>query len=356
MDDLAERLTWDVPCLTAEMPGTGGVIRTEIDDFIVDEVPAYEPCGDGEHTYFGIEKRGIATTNVAKQLAQKLGLRPRDVSFAGRKDTHAITRQTFCVHNVPLETIETLELDNARVLWVSRHRNKLRMGHLRGNRFTIRIRDVTQNAAARAEAILQTLARRGVPNAYGPQRFGSHGDNQIVGYHLLRHDTEALKASGIRHPRRRMFDFYISALQSSLFNQVVATRISAGTLDTVITGDIAKKEDTGGIFTVEETEAERPRAATWEISATGPMYGYKMMQAKADAGEIETRILAATGITLEDFRSVKAQGVRRPMRYNPKGLTWKMDSDDQLIISFFAPKGSFATMLLRELMKIEDVR
>ena len=356
MDDLAERLTWDVPYLTAETPGTGGVIRTEIDDFIVDEVPAYEPCGDGEHTYFGIEKRGIATTNMANQLAQKLGLRPRDVSFAGRKDTHAVTRQTFCVHNVPLETIEALELDNARVLWVSRHRNKLRMGHLRGNRFTIRIRDVTQNAAARAEAILERLARCGVPNAYGPQRFGNHGDNQIVGYHLLRHDTEALKAMGIRRPRRRMFDFYISALQSSLFNQVVAARINAGTLDTVITGDIAKKEDTGGIFTVEDAEAEGPRATAWEISATGPIYGYRMMQAQADAGEFETRILAAIGIALEDFRAVKAQGVRRPMRYNPKNLTWKMDSDDQLIVSFFAPKGSFATMLLRELMKTEDVR
>ena len=356
MDDLAKRLAWDIPYLTAETPGTGGVIRTEIDDFIVDEVPAYEPCGDGEHTYFGIEKRDITTMDVANQVAQKLSLRPRDVSFAGRKDAHAIARQSFCVHNVPLETIEALELDNARVLWVSRHRNKLRMGHLRGNRFTIRIRDVTQNAAARTEAILERLVRRGVPNAYGPQRFGSHGDNQIVGYHLLRHDTEALKALRIRRPRRRMFDFYISALQSSLFNQVVAARINAGTLDTVITGDIAKKEDTGGIFTVEDTEAERPRAAAWEISATGPMYGYKMMQAQADAGEIETHVLAAVGITLEDFRSVKAQGVRRPMRYNPKDLAWKMDGDDQLVISFFAPKGSFATMLLRELMKTEDVR
>lgn len=356
MDDLAERLAWDVPYLTAETPGIGGVIRTEIDDFIVDEIPAYEPCGDGEHTYFGIEKRGISTMNVVNQLAQKLDRRPRDVSFAGRKDARATTRQSFCVHNVPLEEIRALELDNARVLWVSRHRNKLRVGHLRGNRFTIRVRDVTQNAAARAEPILATLARRGVPNAYGPQRFGSHGDNQIVGYHLLRHDTEALRALGIHRPQRRMFDFYISALQSSLFNQVIAARISAGTLDTVIAGDVAKKEDTGGIFTVEDGETERPRAASWEISATGPIYGYKMMQAQADAGEIETRILAASGIALEDFRAVKAQGVRRPMRYNPKRLTWQMDGDDQLIVSFFAPKGSFATTLLRELMKTEDMR
>jgi tRNA pseudouridine13 synthase len=356
MDDLAERLVWQVPYLTAETPGTGGVIRMEIEDFIVDEVPAYEPCGDGEHTYFGIEKRGVATMHVANQVAEQLGLRSRDVSFAGLKDTHAIARQTLCVHNVQKETIEALELDKTRILWVSRHRNKLRTGHLRGNRFTIRIREVVPETAIRARAILETLARRGVPNAYGPQRFGNRGDNQIVGYHLLRHDTEALRAMGMRRPQRRMFNFYISSLQSALFNQVVATRINAGTLDTVITGDIAKKTDTGGIFTVEDAETERPRAAAWEISATGPIYGYKVMQAQADAGEIETRILSSAGIAPEDFRAVKAQGVRRPMRYNPEGLTWEMDGDDQLVVSFFAPKGSFATMLLRELMKTGDVR
>jgi len=355
-NSLASQLAWAVPYLTADTPGIGGTIRVEIDDFIVDEVPAYEPCGEGEHTYFGIEKRGVNTMDVANEIARALSLRSRDVSFAGLKDARAVARQTFCVHNVPQDTIEALELTQARVLWVSRHRNKLRIGHLRGNRFTIRIRDTAPDAMANAGVVLPTLARRGVPNAYGPQRFGNRGDNHIVGYHLLRHDYNALREIGVRRPRGRMANFYVSALQSALFNQVVAARITAGTLDTVITGDVAKKEDTGGIFTIENADVEAPRADTWGISPTGPIYGYKMMQAQADAGEIEARILAEAGIAPDDFRAVKAKGLRRPMRYNPESLTWELKDDNCLVVSFFAPKGSFATMLLRELMKVPGIR
>ncbi|MGC9467807.1 MAG: tRNA pseudouridine(13) synthase TruD [Anaerolineae bacterium] len=354
MDDLAQRLDWSVPYLTAELPGVGGVLRDEIEDFIVDEVPAYEPCGDGEHTYFRIEKRNIATMEVVKRIARQLDIAPRRLSYAGLKDARAIARQTLSAHFVPPEQIEKLELDNVRVLWVSRHRNKLRPGHLRGNRFTLRIREVVPEAEGRAAAISEVLSARGVPNAYGPQRFGNRGDNHIVGYHLVRDDYGALQAMGIRRPSRRMFQFFISALQSALFNQVVARRIQAETLDTVIAGDVARKEDTGGIFTVEDVEAERPRAAAWEISATGPIYGYKMMEAQEAARDLEAGVLAEAGLTLEDFRPVRARGLRRPLRYNPEGLTWEMEPEGNLVVSFFAPKGSFATMLLRELMKAES--
>jgi len=355
-NDLATRLTCTVPYLTAETPGIGGTIRTEIDDFVVDEVPAYDPCGEGEHTYFGVEKRGVNTMDVANEIARALGVRSRDVSFAGLKDARAVARQTFCVHNAAQATIEALELTQARVLWVSRHRNKLRTGHLRGNRFNIRIREVAPDAATHAGKILPVLARRGVPNAYGPQRFGNRGDNHIVGYHLLRRDYEALRAMSVRRPHGRMLNFYISALQSALFNQVVAARITAGTLDTVITGDVAKKADTGGVFTVDDGDTEAPRATAWGISPTGPIYGYKMMQAQADAGEVESHILSEAGIAPDDFRAVKAKGVRRPLRYNPEGLTWELEDDNCLVVSFFAPKGSYATMLLRELMKVPGIR
>ncbi|MBN1246288.1 MAG: tRNA pseudouridine(13) synthase TruD [Anaerolineae bacterium] len=354
MSTLEERLNWEVPYLTAGIPGTGGVIRADIEDFVVDEIPAYEPSGEGEHVYFRVEKRGVATMDVMDEAAQKLGLRPRSVSCAGFKDTHAVARQTFSVQGVSEKDVEQLQLANARILWVTRHRNKLRTGHLRGNQFTIRIRDIAPGAAQHADEILETLTRRGVPNAYGPQRFGNRGDNQIVGYHLLYGNVEAIWAMGVHPPKRRMHDFFVSALQSALFNQVVATRIRAGTLDTVIAGDVAKKEDTGGIFTVENPEVEGPRAKAWEISATGPIYGYKMMAAQAEAGEIEARVLAASGIKLDDFRSVKATGVRRPLRFNPEGLRWEA-TDDGLVVSFFAPKGSFATLLLRELMKTGDL-
>jgi tRNA pseudouridine13 synthase len=353
---LSHRLSWRIPYLTEDLPGIGGIIRDETEDFVVDEVPAYEPCGDGEHTYFRVEKRDITTLQLAKQIAEKLDLPPRSISYAGLKDARAVARQTFSVQFVPTETIEALELDRARILWVSRHRNKLRVGHLRGNRFTLRIRDVVSEAEPRAAAILDQLQARGVPNAYGPQRFGNRGDNHIAGYHLLHADRAALQRMGIRHLASNLRGLFISALQSALFNQIVALRIQDGTLGTVIHGDIARKEDTGGIFTVEDVTAERPRAAAWEISATGPIYGDKLMQAQGAAGEMESRVLAAAGLSLDDFRAIRERGLRRPLRYNPEGLTWKAEGGNALSLSFFAPKGSFATILLRELMKDDDVR
>src|SRR5512145_896939 len=125
---------WQIPYLTADLPGIGGVIRAEIEDFIVEEVPAYEPCGEGEHTFFGIEKRGIATQVVAKQVAQALDIPEREISRAGLKDARAVARQTLCVHMIPPEKLLALELDRAQVLWAKRHTNKLRSGHLKGNR------------------------------------------------------------------------------------------------------------------------------------------------------------------------------------------------------------------------------
>ena len=351
--DSRGRLGWRVPYLTGDLPGIGGVIRNEPEDFVVEEVPAYEPCGDGEHTYFRVEKRGISTMQLVKEIAAKLDLPPRAISYAGLKDAHAVARQTFSAQFVPEDRIEGLSLESARILWVSRHRNKLRVGHLRGNRFTVRIRDVVPDAATRAAVILEELTRHGVPNAYGPQRFGKRGDNAVAGYHLLRHDRAALQTMGIHHLSQNLHGLFLSALQSALFNQVVARRISDGTLDTVILGDVARKEDTGGIFIVADLDTDQARAHAWEISPTGPIYGYKMMEAHAAAGEIEQQVLSEAGLSLADFRPVKESGVRRPLRYRPVGLTCYSDGANHLVVSFFAPKGSFATALLGELMKTE---
>ncbi|MGC9348765.1 MAG: tRNA pseudouridine(13) synthase TruD [Anaerolineae bacterium] len=356
MDDLETKLAWHVPYLTTELPGVGGVIRTEVKDFVVDEVPAYEPSGEGEHVYLRVEKRNVSTIQLIQEVAQKLDISSRVIGSAGLKDTHAIARQTLSVHGVSVEAVEALQLDQARILWVKRHRNKLRAGHLRGNRFTVRIWGVVRDADTRAAAILHRLRVRGVPNAYGPQRFGNRGDNQILGYYLLHDDQERLASHGVHHLSRRLRHLFVSALQSALFNQVLAARIEAGTMDTVIQGDVAKKETTGGIFTVEDVTAERPRAADWEISATGPIYGYKMLEAKDAAGVLEAQVLARAGLTLDSFRSVRARGLRRPLRYNPEDATHRMDEEGHLIVEFFAPKGAFATVLLEELMKTGDVR
>ena len=350
-------MNWTTPYLTADLPGIGGIIRAQMEDFIVEEIPAYEPCGEGEHTFFRVRKRDISTPMLIKHIAAKLNIAPRDISSAGLKDARAITEQTLCIHNVPPEVLLDLKLDlaapaaTATILWAKRHTNKLRSGHLKGNRFTLRIRDVAPHAEQQADAILAQLTARGVPNGYGAQRFGTRGTNHEVGMLLLRNDRDGLKAHGIRHLSRQMRRFLISALQSALFNQVLAARITQGTMDSVVLGDVAKKTDTGGMFDVQDLPTEQARATAWEISATGPMYGYKMRAAHAVAGDIEAAILAAAGLTLDDFRPVRAKGSRRPLRYYPDGLTWHMEDATTLLISYFAPKGAFATMLLRELMK-----
>lgn len=347
---------WKIPHLTADVPGVGGTIRERVEDFVVEEVAAYEPSGKGEHTYVRIEKHGVSTFDVINAIAAELGLSRQAIGSAGLKDTHAVARQTLSLHFADPDAVRDLEIENVEVLWVDKHRNKLRPGHLRGNHFTIRIRDVDPEAPVRARAILEALGTRGVPNAYGPQRFGNRGDNHIIGLYLVRRDEEGLRRRGIHRPSGRMRRFYVNALQSALFNQVLSWRIREATMDAVILGDIAKKETTGGIFTVEDVDAEQPRVEAWEISPTGPMFGYKLMEAEAEAGAIEDEILGAVDLTLEDFRSVRARGLRRPLRYNPEGLSWEMEDKRTLLVHFFAPKGSYATMLLDELMKIPDLR
>jgi tRNA pseudouridine13 synthase len=330
-----------------------------MDDFVVEEVPAYTPSGEGEHTFFAIEKRGVPTMAVVRDVAQQLDVPARDIGTAGWKDAGAIAQQTLSVLHVPPEKIMALELRQARVLWAKRHTNKLRTGHLRGNRFTIRIRDVHADATARSHTILETLKQRGVPNGYGRQRFGNHGDNAEIGMLLLREDYATLRERGLyQHmpPKLsyRMRRFYISAFQSALFNQYLTVRIRQGTMDDVLLGDIARKETTGGMFHVDVVEAERLRVQAWEISPTGPIYGYKLWSAEHKAGALEHTILQTTGITSAMFRAARMKGTRRPLRYAPVDLAWRVEDTD-LILTFFAPKGSYATMLLRELMKTHAV-
>jgi tRNA pseudouridine13 synthase len=333
------------------MPGVGGILRKELTDFIVDEIPAYEPCGYGEHTFFRVEKRGVSTLMLMKEISQKLNIPTKNISCAGLKDKYAVSRQTLCVHNVSPEVIENLPLSKASVIWVTKHTNKLRTGHLKGNRFMVRIRGVGPNADTLAEPILNTLRLRGVPNGYGVQRFGNRRDNHLIGEYLLRNDRESLAAHGIRRPGYKMRRLFISAFQSSLFNQYLAIRMKSDSMDDVILGDIARKEDSGGLFTVEDLAVESRRVKTWEISPTGPIYGYRMMRTADYAGELENSILVANNLELESFRAVKAKGSRRLLRYKPDDLVWFQDGDDTLRVEFNAPKGSYATILLDEVMK-----
>lgn len=342
-------LLW--PYLTAGIPGVGGELKAVPEDFVVEEIPAYEPAGEGKHTFITIQKRGRDTLEVIAQLAARVGVSPRDVGFAGLKDRQSVAQQRLSVPGVPPEQLRGLSLDGVRVLDARRHPHKLRRGHLRGNRFRIRLRGVHPAAPERVPAILEVLTARGVPNGYGPQRFGVERQNHLAGQALLRNDQAMLQQLSVPHLRsRRHRSLCLSAYQSYLFNRYLARRIEAGTFDTVIAGDIAKKHATGGIFVVEDPQVEAARAAAFEISATGPIYGYRMMRAQEEAGQLEQAVLAEEGLHLEDFRPARLKGSRRVLRWRPADLAWELDGHD-LLLEFSAPKGAYATALLREIRK-----
>ena len=253
----------------------------------------------------------------------------------------AITRQWISVPNKFSKTIENLDvLEGVKILELSRHKNKLGMGHLKGNRFTVRVRQAA-NGLDNAKQILEVLQGVGVPNYFGPQRFGNGGLNAVDGYKVL----YGLQAPG----GHRLKGLFISSLQSLFFNRVLSQRIEAGLFDTVILGDWAKKHDTGGEFLVEEI-SEGERAKRFEISSILPLYGKRVKVAQNLAGEFEQKALEYLQLSWVKFAS--RRGDRRLSRF-PLQEAHLEPTDDGYIVSFALPKGAFATSILRELLKTD---
>ncbi len=365
--------------LTADLPGVGGEIKRRPEDFLVDEQPLYEPCGEGEHVYLCIQKRGMTTSQVVGVLARHFGVRAGAVGYAGLKDKHAITRQIFSVHGPGKKPEDFPDLVHERLatLWVDRHTNKLRPGHLRGNRFSIRIRNVDMTRAPAAKRILDRLSATGVPNLAGEQRFGSRANNHALGrLDLLGRHQELIDlllgpdpayprnmpeareayarsdyASALEHcppvarternvlralrngapPDRalRAVDetqrrFWISAYQSAIFNRVLCGRMDAGTFDRLLAGDLAQKHINGAVFIVDDEVLADPgtpeRVRSFEISPSGPMWGLKMARAGGAVDAMECAALEETGVTLEDIAAFAERsrqpvtGARRPLR------------------------------------------
>jgi len=331
-----------LPFVTVGVPGTGGQVRTVPEDFVVEELPLYLPEGQGSHLYLRVEKRGLTTRDLVMALVGA-GVEETAVGVAGLKDKHALTTQWLSLPKRHEDAVAALEaLPGVRVLERSYHRNKLGLGHLRGNRFTVTVRGVGEGAAAAAEAALAELARRGAPNWFGPQRFGRFGANAYDGWRVLRGES----VPGGHRLRR----FFVSALQSLVFNEVLAERVRLGLYETVIAGDWARKHDTGGTFLVEDPEAEAPRAARLEVSATVPLYGRKVKPSPARAGEIEAAVMARLDLRWSDFAS--RRGDRRLTRIIVSEPSVSA-ADGAVTLRFTLPKGSYATSVLREVMKVD---
>jgi len=332
-------------------------IREQIEDFVVDELPLYEPCGEGEHLYLRVEKRNVAGPALRRHIARRLRISDRDIGMAGLKDRRAITRQWVSVPAMAGDRIEDIDDDRVRVLDHRRHRNKLRTGHLAGNRFRILLRGALADDLPRVQAKLELLDRFGLPNFYGPQRMGHGGATLAAGWALsqglsgklaLRTVDDRTHQVDLRD--RTMRRLAASALQSEVFNRTLASRMAEGIAHRVLPGDMCQKTDTGGQFPSDDTTREQARLDRAEVRLTGPMWGPKMRLPQDEAGRYEQQILDGCGLSLADFSRIGslAAGTRRALHASVGDVEAAMDSDG-ILVSFTLPAGAFATVLLSEL-------
>lgn len=291
-----------------------------------------------------IEKRGLTTPRAVDAICRALDADPRAAGFAGMKDRHAVTRQWISVHEVSPEAALALDLPDLRVLEARRHDKKLRTGHLRGNRFVLRIREVPPERFADLESALAQLVSGGVPNYFGVQRFG-RGQNVKRALELARGERRPPRAAN----ERKML---ASALQSFLFNRYVGERVAGGTLGLVEAGEIVKKEDTGGLFEVEDVAEVQARMDRFEVSSTGPMFGPKMRWPSGAPREREERLLATLELDAPSLERLGrlAAGTRRVVRVRPEDASIERNGED-VVLSMTLPKGTYATTILDELFK-----
>ncbi|MFH1135773.1 MAG: tRNA pseudouridine(13) synthase TruD [Pseudomonadota bacterium] len=339
----------NLPFITSDLPGIGGEIKSRPEYFIVDEIPVYEPEGKGDHVFVRISRQGWNTRDLAQKIGELFDLKEVEVGTAGQKDKNALATQTFSLflpglaEDAVAGTIAA-GLD-VQVLSAKRHVNKLKTGHLLGNRFAIVLENPRGDALIGAEKIATALRERGLPNYYGPQRFGRDGEN-------IRTGRQALEGKGPRgHWLRK---FLLSAYQAFLFNDYLADRIERGWFNQVLAGDLVKKTDTGGMFLVEDLEAEQARFLKNEITFTGPIFGTKMRRPAGPADALELEILARHEVTESMFKKNRLEGSRRPGRLHLPGLEIS-EHPQGLLLQFVLPKGAYATTLVREITKNETM-
>jgi tRNA pseudouridine13 synthase len=335
------------PLLTPDLPGVGGRIKVQPEDFQVEEIPSYEPCGRGEHLYLWVEKRNVGPEFFARTIAQRLGVPVGTIGTAGLKDRHAVTRQWVSVPQEAEPRLPKFDGGGITLLKHSRHTNKLKPGHLKGNTFTIRIRDADRSKADDVSIILDRLRSLGLPNYYGPQRFGRDAGNIDLGFRCL---------AGTQPKRLRPFvyKFALSAVQSLLFNDYLGRRLADGLFRTVLSGDVMAKWPAGGLFVAEDVLTEQRRFDARETVTAGPMFGKHTFAAAGVAAEREVAVLADHKLGARSFDGFGhlMGGTRRHNLIYLNDLTAAWEAND-LRLAFTLPSGCYATVLLREVMKAD---
>jgi tRNA pseudouridine13 synthase len=322
-----------------------GRLRAEPEDFIVEEQLGFEPAGAGQHVLLRVRKRDANTQWIARELARACGCRPLDVGYAGLKDRRAVATQWFTVPQSKISPEDWVGMGSGEyeVLEAHRHSRKLPRGALAGNRFVIRIRGAAVDDASLASR-LAAVEARGVPNYFGPQRFGKGGAN-------LRRIGEDVRA--LAQTER---GFVLSAARSLVFNTVLAERVGEGTWERLEPGDLANLDGRASHFRVETVdEAIADRSARLDIHPTGPLWGRGAPPSGGRVLELEEHVAAGLTTACELVVRAGMDQERRSLRLAVRDLRWRRDADaaDSIIVEFRLSRGTYATVVLRELFALD---
>ncbi len=336
--------------------------RQSPDTFVVEEVPLYTFSGEGEHLILKVRKKNLSTWQLLQHISEQAGVKIKDIGYAGLKDKNALTYQYVSINKKYEESLKRLEHPQIKIMETTRHGNKIRLGHLKGNRFFIRLKKVSPVDAKRIDEVLKIIEREGMPNYFGYQRFGIEGDNWQAGKQIV---------EGVKKERnKRLRRLLINAYQSHLFNLWLSKRVEqsrlikafdskelkdildlpSGIIDElkkqerffkILPGDIAMHYPFGKIFYVEDTRAEAQRFLDRQISPTGLLPGKKVKRADGLAREIEKDF---------DDERIDEWGDRRYAWVFPENIEGRYKEKEAWYeLSFFLPKGSYATILLEEI-------
>ena len=320
-----------------------GLMRSEPEDFHVEEILGYDADGEGEHALLWVEKRGANTDWVARELARFAGVPPLNVGYAGLKDRHAVTRQAFTVQlaGKPDPDWSTFPHTEVKVLASTRHKRKLKRGALRGNRFVLTVRQVTGDRA-RAEEVLHEIATRGLPNYFGEQRFGREGGNLA--------QARAMFAG--RRVDRDKRSILLSTARSHIFNSVLAVRVERGVWDSPLDGEIWSLAGSRSWFGPEAfNETLAARLAQGDIHPSGPLWGDGEPPTAAEAGALEREVATQFDDLVRGLSAARMEQERRPLRLLPQELRWRWLDNDALELAFELPAGAYATVVVRELVR-----
>jgi len=322
-------------------PLCAGSLRTEPEDFLVEELLGFEAAGAGQHVLLKVRKRNANTQWIARELARACACRPHDVGYAGLKDRRAVATQWFTVPQSRLTPGDWVSQgsEEYQVLEAHRHSRKLPRGALAGNRFVIRVRGAAADDTSLASR-LAVIEGRGVPNYFGPQRFGRAGAN----LERLGDDLRTL-----RPPER---GFILSAARSLVFNAVLAERVADGTWERLQAGDLANLDGRASHFRVEEVdETLAARSAQLDVHPTGPLWGRGAPATGGAVLRLEQRVAAAHGAACGLVERSGMDQERRSLRLAVRDLRWRRE-EGAVVLEFRLTRGAYATTVLREVFEL----